>query len=1161
MHFQTSRSKTFRFGDERRERNYRRLDLIGKGPAAFYRDAYRLISEEPSYESTVHIVAHLLREVESALRAVLLPYDFKQPEACNECGSKKEAHKGQIKAILKSLGFDGNDDVSKLWLKLADQGDDFGLARKAHRDALAPPRRVDSGLSMMLNEIDSMLDAVLTKFEERFLSALPILDELLKTQPSKGAAKRLRNEVPNNGILHGYFFHRLNDPAWLGPLNDKAFFSHPPDPVQDMERGGITYPNWPEAQYLERMAALDSPEVKRAVLDIALKVETDNPTIYLDLTKAALQMPPKMQAEWARKMTAWLGREVFIHPLLPEQLGNLVSGIVEGGFTDIAVDLLRALLAVQPDLREGEAGLEVVWGRQPRPRFNLWHYAKILRKDMPALTKASAGDALNLLCNLLEEVLGFSRSGDSEDKSLRDYWRPSIGGGRNDRLLDVLVSGVRDVIEQIAGADPFQVPAIVVALERRQGRIFKRLSLHLLNSFPHADPSLVAERLSDRRYFENEGLRREYNALLKSCFARLDKGERAQILSWVAEGPPGIEKLRAGFEGWYGRKVTESDIEDYVDKWILKRLDPVREVLTDEWKEAYERLEKKYGRQVPTEYSPYLVREAKEYISPKSAEELGGMGLDELISYLESWKPSEGPEGYSLLGLESALRTTVINAPEVFSSAAERFKRLRPEYVRALISGLSYAIDQNRPIDWAPVLGLCLLIAAEPVSLPTDDAPPTERDRLLAQIKNDSALLLRKGMRDDGSGIPDELSAEVSELLQSLINNLPQVGIEQLEGKRRSIAESVISARASALEEIIRYALWVRNKRGESGDEKTARGGEVGLGELRVIFERNLEPNIDPDLRLRKVFGEFFPSLVYLDPEWASQNVVVIFPTDEANRRLFEAAWQSYIMFAVHHPPASDLLREQYSVAIERLEAAPANGTQGTDPDHQLAQHIMLHYAWGKSSLDDEESLINSFFRVAGPSLRASAVGFVGEDLRVTEGSIDTEILSRLQTLWTNRFEIVRRADPVNKYQDEMAAFGLWFASGKFNEEWSLTQLREVLLLKKKVDGDDFVIERLAALAPKHPRIVVECLSLMIEGDEEGYGVEMWRDSAQELLRAALNSGDGGARREATILINRISARGAIDYAFLLKEPPDKETKSDGEPSSWNSIPNERVDE
>jgi len=61
----------FRFEDPRQERIHRRLLLVGPGPATFYQDACRVMSEERPLASTTHLVAHLLREIESGLRDVL----------------------------------------------------------------------------------------------------------------------------------------------------------------------------------------------------------------------------------------------------------------------------------------------------------------------------------------------------------------------------------------------------------------------------------------------------------------------------------------------------------------------------------------------------------------------------------------------------------------------------------------------------------------------------------------------------------------------------------------------------------------------------------------------------------------------------------------------------------------------------------------------------------------------------------------------------------------------------------------------------------------------------------------------------------------------------------------------------------------------------------
>lgn len=77
------------FEDPLDARVYRRLGLLGPGPAAFYADAVRLMSEERPLFSTTHVVGHLLREIESALRAVLfLLDDSSSSDEVEECSHK-----------------------------------------------------------------------------------------------------------------------------------------------------------------------------------------------------------------------------------------------------------------------------------------------------------------------------------------------------------------------------------------------------------------------------------------------------------------------------------------------------------------------------------------------------------------------------------------------------------------------------------------------------------------------------------------------------------------------------------------------------------------------------------------------------------------------------------------------------------------------------------------------------------------------------------------------------------------------------------------------------------------------------------------------------------------------------------------------------------------
>src|SRR5207249_996422 len=87
----------FRFTDPRQERIYRRLrTYVGPGPAEFYRDACRLIAMPGGLATTTHLVAHLLREIESALRDVLETVADGFAEAVQEAKRKNKVHKGEI---------------------------------------------------------------------------------------------------------------------------------------------------------------------------------------------------------------------------------------------------------------------------------------------------------------------------------------------------------------------------------------------------------------------------------------------------------------------------------------------------------------------------------------------------------------------------------------------------------------------------------------------------------------------------------------------------------------------------------------------------------------------------------------------------------------------------------------------------------------------------------------------------------------------------------------------------------------------------------------------------------------------------------------------------------------------------------------------------------
>lgn len=140
-----------------------------------------------------------------------------------------------------------------------------------------------------------------------------------------------------------YFFSRLHSRDWIVPLRDAGLFNNPPQPIQDGDT--ISYPHWPESQYLVRMAGVAPETVMETILQVS---ETENARVLDDFVHAAIHMPPGIAARIVPKAVQWVKFSYF---LLPERMGELISHLAQGGFTNESLLLARELLAVFPDER------------------------------------------------------------------------------------------------------------------------------------------------------------------------------------------------------------------------------------------------------------------------------------------------------------------------------------------------------------------------------------------------------------------------------------------------------------------------------------------------------------------------------------------------------------------------------------------------------------------------------------------------------------------------------------------------------------------------------------------------------------------------------------------------------------------------------------------
>jgi hypothetical protein len=296
------------FSVDRRQKEIRRLlALMGGSVAALYEDACRLLSAEPELASASHLVGHLAREIESAVRKLLtaLVPPARIAVLPREPGEDDPRWKDVVDEICTALGFATEDEVRTLWKA-------GSWHNVAHRSGLLGLRAVDDQFRSTWRQFEVLLFLVGRQYEGTYTAALHLVDELASIdRPTKGDLSRLRHQVPHGGLALRRFFERAGA-GWFDLLRGARYFDAPPH-RQRTQDDVFVYESWPVARYLLRMAKVAS--LSHPVLEIAMNLDTDDPEAVEVLAEIALTLPAEMAALLTPRLalplsqsTAWAPR-------------------------------------------------------------------------------------------------------------------------------------------------------------------------------------------------------------------------------------------------------------------------------------------------------------------------------------------------------------------------------------------------------------------------------------------------------------------------------------------------------------------------------------------------------------------------------------------------------------------------------------------------------------------------------------------------------------------------------------------------------------------------------------------------------------------------------------------------------------------------------------
>ncbi|MBL8861729.1 MAG: hypothetical protein JNK02_06920 [Planctomycetes bacterium] len=1030
-----------------------------------------------------------------------------------------------IAAIAEALALDIDGPPLVQWR-------DLNLHKEGHRNNHGPPRMVDDEFEAKWDAFVELMLGLIERFRSRFTATLERVAEIMRNTDLAQASKLLRQVAPNSLVTHHFIFDELNDHRWLQHLRSQRFFDHPPG-IDTDEDGQESFAAWPQARYLERVAAQvpdDAHTVLRAVPD------NDNPLVHRDLTLAALRLPPALAKDWAWREASWISKQPFLHWVMRDAPPRLALHLAAGGELDAAFELLHALLAPTSAPAEPPTTDPDLERLRPIPfRLDDHEYEGAIAMVLPVLVEKDPIRATTFFRDLLVEAISAGeRRTPGYHTQHSHILRPAIEDhSQNSRHghMGLLIDAVRDSTDLALHNNPSMAASIVKALENSNLVILQRSALHALRASLPSNRAIASARLLDRRLFQALECHHEYWLLAQAAFPAMQPGEQAMFLDLIERG---LEFPAPPSEMSPEQQAAETAKHAQMNElWRLRCLSMLRDALPVVQRQRLTDLEETFGRVDHPEFRSWHETYWGRPGSPHAAEELARLTTDQLVELLRSWKPSGELLSASRGGLREQVAALIQQNPSHGIVRDTRLRQLGPTYVRGVLEGLARARAAGAALPVPDVLDLCHWVACQaPGAIPSWD-PSTETDRTWGDAHR-RVLDLIDGLVS-GTG-PDDVEA-LGEQLAAILGTLAVGPVDVYEdedvSEPRAWAGRTTGGRA--VEVLIKLLITIHQRPRATASVGQASSPPRAWSVALTILEDRLRSPLARSPALHASVGQYLQTLLALDTEWVRVRLEDLFPTAPEDEPLWRAAWEGFVLFNSAHHVSFAVIRAQYERAVRSLSHETARGRNDWDPDRHLAEHLMALQRWGVIGLE-AGGLLSELFERASPVVRGHALESEGR-VRMDNGeTVPVEVVGRWKQLLTWRLEAAR-VGPKSDHQVEWRRAGWWFSDDALGVEWLLSFLGSLLATVKVVEPEHVVLKFLERAVRVRAAEAVACLGTIVDRKPDAVGYYAWRTSAEAILRAALDRGDTAARAAATGLVNRLVSRGHLHFRALLDGP------------------------
>lgn len=953
-------------------------------------------------------------------------------------------------------------------------------------------------------------------------------------------AEQIKNlkSLLQSGADMEFFFSSIKSVEWLPALLDHGFFDSPPEPERGA--GWVSFPPWPQSRYLARIAV----QVPEVAVKVALHIpHTENVRVNDDIFGVALAVPPPLAAKLLPRISKWVEGEDL--RWMANDVADVIAHTASADFKS-AVKLLRALISFTPDPEKTEkakireAGGLLGWGLEPSSRLEVHDYQKLLATAVPPLLRENPLETLTMLARVLDRFIS-----DKMDRGAPPgydgsvYWRPSISPSDQNpdhKQISYLVAALRDAGETAVTNDWITIDQLLSVVRKPSWHIFRRLELHWARVFrAQVDPAFLKRLLLTADYFFSGNFDLEYGQLLRDAFNVLAPEEQPQIFQWVEQGP------RADDLAWMtksasGEPAPEETVAGRIAYWRVNRLFWIKDALPPAWRARYDQW---VAQSREPEHPGFHVWSGGVEVgvrSPLTSDAFHAMTMPQQLDFLRTWEPeSRDWNGPMKEGLAGTLQAEVKAHPVPYFEKADQFLGMDPLYLSGLLRGFLEGLKQHTVSAWEPFWTLARWILDQPdpeAEIADEFIGRSRLGRRWLSCRLEIARFVDALLSGELAKLSLAERASVWEVVERLTHDPnPTLADEARDAKSNMdpFSLSLNTVRGEAVHAVFSFIRWVRSHLPEA-----QHGAQTldDLPEARTTLESLLDPQVEPTLTVRSIFGANITPLSFWAEAWLRERLGKIFPTG-GHDELWKIAWETFIGFSRAHVATLSLLRAQYATAIARMSQDPKDERRHEDARVSLGQHLMVNYWWGHLDFEQPDDLLAAFFARAPETVRAKVMAFVGRSFAQSAELVPPDIHARLVKFWNWRVTLAAAAKS-GGFQDELANFAWWFDSKKFDDIWATQQMIVALELSHASDKRFLWMRRFAEIAEKYPNEAVRALELTLQAVQQKDG-QFWEDDeAAAIFRAAANLGDNVTRQRARRAQNILLGMGKSQFLHAL---------------------------